>query len=108
VRLLHGVGGGQVVVLAGVDDDAGARDEAPRHVLVDEGAAHVDVAEEDPVHRVVEEHVEALDRRHPRDLGHAEPRRVVRLLDVAAVARVASSSARRMILKFSCVAKVPP
>ena len=72
VRLLHGVGGGQVVVLAGVDDDAGARDDPPRDVLVDEGAAHVDVAEEDPVHRVVEEHVEPLDRGHPGDLRHAQ------------------------------------
>ncbi len=78
--LLHGVGGRQVVVLAGVDDDAGARDEPARDVLVDEGPAHVDVAEEDPVHGVVEEHVEPLDRGHPGDLGHAEARRVVRLL----------------------------
>ena len=48
-------------------------------------AAHVDVAEEDPVHRVVEEHVEPLDRGHPGDLRHAEARRVVRLVDVAPV-----------------------
>ena len=78
------VGRRQVVVLAGVDDDAGARDEPPRHVLIDEGAAHVDVAKEDAVHRVVEEHVEPLDRGHPRDLRHAQPRRVVRLQHVAA------------------------
>ncbi len=83
VRLLDRVGRRQVVVLAGVDDDAGARDEPPRDVLVDEGAAHVDVAKEDAVHRVVEQHVEPLDGRHPRDLRHAEARRVVRLQDVA-------------------------
>jgi hypothetical protein len=35
-------------------------DDPPREVLIDEGALHVDVAEEDAVHRVVEEHVEAL------------------------------------------------
>ena len=34
VRLLDGVGGGEVVVLAGVDDDAGARDHAAREVLI--------------------------------------------------------------------------
>ena len=94
VGLLHGVGGGEVVVLAGVDDDAGARDDPAREVLIDEGAPHVDVAEEDAVHGVVEQHVEPLDRRHPGDLGHAQAGRVVGLPDVAAELALASSRAR--------------
>ena len=95
VRLLDRVGGRQVVVLARVDDDAGPGDEPPRHVLIDERPAHVDVAKEDPVHRVVEQHVEPLDGRHPRDLGHAQARRVVRLLDVtpALLARLVDGAA---------------
>ena len=64
-----------------------ASDNAPvsTETYSEEGAAHVDVAEEDPVHRVVQQHVEALDRRHPRDLRHAKTARVVRLVDVATV-----------------------
>ena len=34
VRLLHRVGGGEVVVLAGVDDDAAPRDDPAREVLI--------------------------------------------------------------------------
>ena len=45
-----GIGGRQVVVLAGVDDDAGEGVDHPGEVLVDERALHVDVAEEDAVH----------------------------------------------------------
>ena len=75
--MLHRVGGRQVVVLAGVDDDPAARVELPREVLVDERALHVDVAEQDPVHRVVEQHVEPLERRGRGDLRHAQPAGVV-------------------------------
>ena len=50
VRRLDGVGGGEVVVLAGVDDDAGAGVDLAGEALVDERADRVDVAEEDPVH----------------------------------------------------------
>ena len=49
-------------------------------------AAHrVDVAEEDPVQRVVDHHVEALDRAHRGDLRHAQARAEVRQAHVAAV-----------------------
>jgi hypothetical protein len=108
VRLLDRVGGRQVIVLAGVDDDAAPGDDAARDVLIDERPAHVDVAKEDPVHRVVEQHVEPFDRAHPGDLGHAEPRRVVGLVDVAPifVARLVDGAPDER--KFSCVAKVPP
>ncbi len=63
VRGLDRVGGGQVVVLAGVDDDAGPGVHLAAEPLVDEGADRVDVAEEDAVHRVVEHHVEPLKAR---------------------------------------------
>ena len=87
VRRLDGVGGGEVVVLAGVDDDAGAGVDLAAEALVDEGADRVDVAEEDPVHRVVEHHVEPLEPGQGGDLGHAEPGGVVGEPDVAARAR---------------------
>ena len=83
VRRLDGVGGGEVVVLAGVDDDAGAGVDLAAEPLVDEGADRVDVAEEDAVHRVVEHHVEPLEPGQRRDLRHAEPGGVVGEPDVA-------------------------
>ncbi len=84
VRLVDGVRGGEVVVLAGVDDDPGAGVHHPAEPLVDEGALRVDVAEEDPVHRVVEHHVQPLQAGQDGDLGHAQARRVVGQPDVAA------------------------
>ena len=79
-----GVGGGQVVVFAGVDDDAGIGIDHAREKLVDEGALHVDVAEDDAVHRVVEHHVEPLHGAHGGDLRHTQARAVVGQADVAA------------------------
>ncbi len=84
VRRVDGVGGGEVVVLAGVDDDPGARVDLAREPLVDEGPDRVDVAEEDPVHRVVQHHVEPLEPRQCGDLRHAQARGVVGQPDVAA------------------------
>ena len=84
VRGLHRVGGGEVVVLAGVDDDPGAGVDLAAEALVDEGADRVDVAEEDAVHRVVEHHVEPLETGQRRDLGHAQPAGVVGQPHVAA------------------------
>ena len=81
---LVSVGGGQVVVFAGVDDDAGVGIDHAREELVDEGALHVDVAKDDAVHRVVEHHVQPLHRAHGGDLGHAQARTVVGQADVAA------------------------
>jgi hypothetical protein len=63
------------------------RDDPAREVLIDERALHVDVAEQDAVHGVVEQHVELLDGGHPGDLAHAEARRVVGLREVAAAPR---------------------
>ena len=57
-----GVVGGDVVVFAGVDDDPGGRADPAREELVDEGAAHIDVAEDDTVDRVVQDHVQPLPR----------------------------------------------
>ena len=87
VRLVDGVGGGEVVVLAGVDDDPGAGVHHPAEPLVDEGALRVDVAEEDPVHRVVEHHVQPLEPGQDGDLRHAQAGRVVGQPDVAAELR---------------------
>ena len=84
VRLVDGVGGGEVVVLAGVDDDPGAGVHLAGEALVDEGADRVDVAEQDPVHRVVEHHVEPLEPGQRGDLRHAQAGRVVGQPHVAA------------------------
>ncbi len=84
VALLEGVRGREVVVLAGVDDDAGAGVDQAAEVLVDERPLHVDVAEDDAVHGVVQHHVEALERAHGGDLRHAEAAGVVAEADVAA------------------------
>ena len=84
MRGLDRVGGGEVVVLAGVDDDAGAGVDLAAEALVDEGAHRVDVAEEDAVHRVVEHHVEPLEAGQRRDLRHAQAAGVVGQPDVAA------------------------
>ena len=50
---------------------AGARDDATREVLIAQRPPRVDVAEEDAVHGVVEQHVEPLDGGHPRNFAHA-------------------------------------
>ena len=47
-RLIHGIGCGQVVIFARIDDDAGIRVEHAAEVLIDEGSLHVDVAKEMP------------------------------------------------------------
>ena len=59
------------------------RADAAAEILVDEGPPHVDVAEEDAVHGVVEQHVEPLVGRAEGDLRHAQAGRVVGQLDVA-------------------------
>ena len=84
MRGLDRVGGGEVVVLAGVDDDAGAGVHLAAEALVDEGADRVDVAEEDPVHRVVQHHVEPLEAGQGGDLRHAQSAGVVGQPHVAA------------------------
>ena len=76
-RLFDRIRGREIVVLARIDDDAAAGVEHPREVLVDERTLHVDVAEQDTVHRVVEQHVEPLEGRHRRDLGHAQAARII-------------------------------
>ena len=97
---LDGVGGREVVVLAGVDDDPGPGVDLAAEALVDEGADRVDVAEEDPVHRVVEHHVEPLEPGQRRDLGHAQAAGVVGEPDVAA------QLARRLVERRSHQAEV--
>ena len=77
VGRLDGIIGRQVVVFPRVDDDAGVRVDHAREVLVDERPLRVDVAEEDAVERIVEHHVEPLERAHRRDLRHAEAAAVV-------------------------------
>ena len=84
MRGFHGVGGGQVVVLTRVDDDAREAVDDTAHILVDEGALHVDVAEQDAVEGVVQHDIEAFESAHDGDFGHAETRAVVAEADVAA------------------------
>ena len=69
---LHSISSGEVVVLAGVDDDAGITVDDTGEVLVDEGTLRVDVAEEDALQRVVQHHVQALQCAHGRDFRHTK------------------------------------
>src|ERR1019366_1034849 len=80
----HRVGGGQVVVLAGVDDDAGPRVHLPGKPLVDERPDRVDVAEDDAVHAVVQHHVKTLHTCEYRNFRHTKSGGVVGQPDVAA------------------------
>ena len=84
VRGVDGVCRGEVVVLTRVDDDPGTCVDLAAEPLVDECAHWVDVAEEDPVHRVVEHHVESLEACERGNLGHAQSGRVVRESHIAA------------------------
>ena len=83
--LLYGVGGGQVVVLTGIDDDIGPGVDHPGKILVDERAVGIDVAKNNSVHRVVEKHIQPFEGRGRRDLRHAEARGVVDEINIAAL-----------------------
>ncbi len=84
MSLLDRVGCGEVVVLARVDDYAGEAVDYARHILIDQRALHVDVAEQNAVQGVVEHHIQTFECAHYGDLGHAEARAVVAQADVAA------------------------
>lgn len=85
----HGVGrgdsvvGGQIVILTGVDDNAGIAVDDTGEVLVHDGALHIDVAEQDAVQRVVQHDVQTLQSAHSGDLGHAQAGAVVAQPDIA-------------------------
>src|SRR3954464_4114159 len=77
VRSVDRVCSRQVVVLTSVDDDTRARVDLPRESLIDERPYRVDVTEDDPVHAVVEHHVEPLETGKGCNLRHAQPGRIV-------------------------------
>ena len=87
----HGVGagdsivGGQVVILAGVDDHAGITVDDAGEILVDDGALHIDVAEQNAVEGIVEHHIQTLQGAHGSDFGHTEAGAIVAQPDVAAL-----------------------
>lgn len=56
----NSVVGGQIVILTGVDDNAGVAVDNTGEVLVYDGALHVDVAEQDAVERIVQHNIQAL------------------------------------------------
>ncbi len=78
-----GVVGGQIVVLAGVDDDAGISVDNAGEELVHDGALHVDVAEQNAVQSVVQHDVQTLQSAHGGDLRHAQAGAVVAQPDIA-------------------------
>ena len=84
VSLLYSVGGGEVVVLAGVDDNACIAVYYAAHELVNKRALHIDVAEQDTVESIVEHHVKTLKGTHSGYFGHTETRAIVAKADVAA------------------------
>ena len=75
---------GQVVVLAGVEDDIGITDDNSGEVLVDQCSLHVDISEQDPVDSVIEHDVQTLDRTHGCDLRHTHSGGIVAQTDVSA------------------------
>ena len=79
----NGVVSGQVVILTGVDDDAGVAVDDTGEVLIHDGALHVDVAEQDAVQSVVQHDVQTLQSAHGGDLRHAQAGAVVAQPDVA-------------------------
>ena len=64
--------GGQIVVLTGVDDNAGITVDNTGEVLVNDGTLHIDVAEQDAVESIVQHNIQALQSAHSGDLGHAQ------------------------------------
>ena len=69
---LDGVCGGEVIVLTGVDYNAGKAVDDSGEILVDQGTLHVDVAEEDSIKGIVEHNVQSLEGSHNRDFRHAK------------------------------------
>ena len=87
MRGLVSIGGGEIIVLSGVDDDAGIGIDHPRKELIHKGALQVDVAEDDAVHRIVQHHIQPFQRAHRGDFGHAQPAAIIRQADVTAQLR---------------------
>ena len=73
-------------------------------MLIDERSAHIDVAEQNPVHRIVQKAVQAFHRRQRGYLRHAKARAVVGEANILADLLPSSSSAWRIKLKFAWVA----
>lgn len=75
--------GGQIVILTGVDDNAGVAVDNTGEVLVYDGALHVDVAEQDAVERIVQHNIQALQSAHSGNLRHTQAGAIVAQADVA-------------------------
>ena len=60
VRCFDSIVGREVIILAGVEDDAAVADDYAGHVLIDQRSLHVDVSEQDAVDGVVQHNVQTL------------------------------------------------
>ena len=72
MSLLIGVGGGQIVVFARVDDNASKAVDYAREILVNQCALHIDVAEQNTVEGIVKHHIEPLKGAHSGNLWHTK------------------------------------
>src|SRR5207249_3589747 len=79
----EGIGGRQVVILAGIDDDASGSINASRKKLINKGAFEIDIAKNDAIEGVVEHHIKPLESTHRSNFWHTEARAVVRQADIA-------------------------
>src|SRR5690606_28774705 len=83
MRCLHRVGGGEGVVLAGVDDDAGACVDLTREPLVDKGSDRVAVAETDAAHSAAAPHAQSPEGGQGGGLRRAPSASIAAPADVA-------------------------
>ena len=84
VCLLVGIGSGEIVVLASVDDNTCEAIDNAAEILVNQRALHVDVAEKNAVEGIVQHHIQALQGAHGGNLGHTQTGAIVTQADVAA------------------------
>ena len=81
--LLVGIGRGQIVVFAGVDDNSGIGIDHAGKELVEKSPPHVDVTEDNPVHGVVEHHIQPFQCSQDGNFRHAQARAVVCQVNIA-------------------------
>ena len=75
---------GEVVILAGVEDDSAVSDDYTGHELVYQSSLHIDVSEKNSVNSVVQHYVKSFKSSHCSDLRHAHSGGIVAESDISA------------------------
>ena len=68
----NSIGSGEVVVFTRIDDNASETIDNARHILVNQSALHVDVAEKNAIQSIVQHDIEAFESTHDGDFRHAK------------------------------------